>query len=631
MTRKQTHTTGQTGAPLFECLHQTFTDAADASQGKPRAALLRAELRRRDLDGFIVPRSDEYQNEYVPACAERLAWLTGFSGSAGLAIVLGDRAAIFIDGRYTLQVRDQVDTRIFTPVPIAETTPSQWLAKNAGNNAGKNTGKNAGKDTRIGFDPCLTTPGAFESYERAAHSAGATLVAVESNPLDAIWRDRPPAPLGAIALHPMKYAGIDARRKLANIVRELGEGEALLVSNPHNSAWIFNIRGSDVSHTPLPLCTSLIARNGEAQLFVDRRKLDAKTHAALAKLALVREPSDLLDALSRYGRDGATVRFDGATAPVALVNALKAAGGKAVVGDDPVTRMKAVKNAAEIGGARAAHRRDGAAVASFLAWFDDEASRGRLTEIDAVKALETFRRQTRKLRDVSFPTIAGAGANGAIVHYRVSEKTNARIGRGLFLLDSGAQYEDGTTDITRTICVGRPTAEMRACFTRVLKGHIGIATAVFPKGTSGLQIDGFARRALWDAGLDYDHGTGHGVGSFLSVHEGPQNISKRGSVPLEPGMIVSNEPGYYRTGSFGVRIENLVLVAKRDIAGADRDMLGFETLTLVPIDTRAVDKKLMTPEEVRWLNAYHARVRKALSPLVRPATRKWLVAATKPL
>jgi Xaa-Pro aminopeptidase len=605
--------------PLFECFYQTFTDAADASQGKARAALLRDELKRRDLDGFIVPRSDEYQNEYVPASAERLAWLTGFTGSAGLAIVLADRAAIFIDGRYTLQVRDQVDTRVFAPVPIAETTPSQWL------------GKNAGKNQQIGFDPWLTTPSAFEAYERAAHTAGATLVAVESNPLDAVWHDRPPAPLGAVNLHPKRYAGVDAGKKLARIAKGLGKGEALLVSNPHNSAWAFNIRGSDVSHTPLPLCTSLIAQEGVAQIFIDRRKLDEKTHAALTKLAQVREPSDLLEALAQCGRDGATVRFDAATTPVTLVNALKAAGGKAVVGDDPITLMKAIKNAAEIDGARAAHLRDGAAVASFLAWFDEAAARGRLTEIDAVKALETFRRQTRKLKDVSFPTISGAGPNGAIVHYRVTEKTNARIGRGLFLLDSGAQYEDGTTDITRTIAVGKPTPDMRACFTRVLKGHIGIANAVFPKGTTGVQIDGFARRALWDAGLDYDHGTGHGVGSFLSVHEGPQNISKRGSAALEPGMIISNEPGYYRTGAFGIRIENLVLVEARAISGAERDMFGFETLTLVPIDTRLVDTKLMTRDELRWLDAYHARVRKALSSLVSPATRKWLVAATKPL
>jgi Xaa-Pro aminopeptidase len=605
--------------PLFECFYQTFTDAADASQGKARAAQLREELKRRDLDGFIVPRSDEYQNEYVPASAERLAWLTGFTGSAGLAIVLADRAAIFIDGRYTLQVRDQVDTRVFVPVPIADTTPSQWL------------GKNVGKDQRIGFDPWLTTPSAFEAYERAAHTAGAMLVAVETNPLDAVWYDRPPAPLGAVNLHPKKYAGVDAGKKLARIAKGLGKGEALLVSNPHNTAWAFNIRGSDVSHTPLPLCTSLIAQDGTAQIFIDRRKLDEKTHAALAKLAQVREPSDLLEALAQCGRDGATVRFDASTTPVALVNALNAAGGNAVVADDPITLMKAIKNTAEIEGARAAHLRDGAAVASFLAWFDEAAPRGRLTEIDAVKALETFRRQTKKLKDVSFPTISGAGANGAIVHYRVTEKTNARIGSGLFLLDSGAQYEDGTTDITRTIPIGKPTPDMRACFTRVLKGHIGIADAVFPKGTSGVQIDGFARRSLWEAGLDYDHGTGHGVGSFLSVHEGPQNISKRGAAALEPGMIISNEPGYYRTGAFGIRIENLVLVEERVIAGAERDMFGFETLTLVPIDTRLIDTKLMTRDELRWLDAYHARVRKALSPLVSPATRKWLVAATKPL
>ncbi|WP_090708498.1 MULTISPECIES: aminopeptidase P family protein [unclassified Beijerinckia] len=603
---------------MFESLYQTFTESADPTQGKPRLAALRAELDKRGLDGFIVPRTDAYQNEYVPASDERLAWLTGFTGSAGLAVVLKDRAAIFVDGRYTLQVQDQVDTRQFTPQPIAEITPAQWLAKTVG------------KGMKIGCDPWLTTSQTFDGYERALRAADAELVAVDDNPLDAVWYDRPPAPLGAIRLHPKKFTGVDAKQKLKRIASALDTGEALLVTNPHNVAWAFNIRGSDVGHTPLPLSRAIISKDG-AHLFVDGRKLDPKTRASLEKLAQIEEPEQLRQTLSRFGRDGASVRFDSGSAPAALITALKSAGGRPVIGDDPITLMKALKSTAEIEGARAAHLRDAAAVASFLAWFDETAPKGRLSEIDAVEALETFRRQTGQLKDVSFPTISGAGPNGAIVHYRVTDKTNRRIGRGLFLLDSGAQYEDGTTDITRTISVGTPTKEMRVCYTRVLKGHIAIATAVFPKGTSGAQIDAFARHALWQAGLDFDHGTGHGVGSFLSVHEGPQNISKRGFTTLEPGMILSNEPGYYRTGAFGIRIENLVLVEERAITGAERDMYGFETLTLVPIDTRAIDKNLMTQDEVRWLDAYHQRVRKALSPLVSPATRKWLVKATKPL
>ncbi|MBN9083489.1 MAG: X-Pro aminopeptidase [Rhizobiales bacterium 62-17] len=603
---------------MFESLYQTFTESADPTQGKPRLAALRAELNKRGLDGFIVPRTDEYQNEYVPASAERLAWLTGFTGSAGLAIVLKERAAIFVDGRYTLQVKDQVDTRLFAPQPIADVTPAQWLVKNVD------------KGMKIGCDPWLTTSQTYEAYERALRQAGAELVAVDDNPLDAVWYDRPPEPLGAIRLHPKKFTGTDAKQKLNRIVAALDKGEALVVTNPHNVAWAFNIRGSDVGHTPLPLSRAIISKDGN-HLFVDDRKLDPKTRDNLAKLAVIENPSQLRQTLSRFGRDGASVRFDAGSAPAALINALKSAGGRPVVGEDPITLMKALKSTAEIEGTRAAHLRDGAAVASFLAWFDEAAPKGRLSEVDAVEALETFRRQTGQLKDVSFPTISGAGPNGAIVHYRVTEKTNRRIGRGLFLLDSGAQYEDGTTDITRTISVGTPTKEMRACYTRVLKGHIAIATAAFPKGTSGAQIDAFARQALWQAGLDYDHGTGHGVGSFLSVHEGPQNISKRGSCPLEPGMILSNEPGYYRTGAFGIRIENLVLVEERKIPGAEREMYGFETLTLVPIDTRPVDKSLMSSDELRWLNAYHQRVRKALSPLVSPATRKWLIKATKPL
>ncbi len=604
---------------IFEARFQTFSDTADPSHGAARLKALRAELARRDLHGFIAPRADEHQNEYVPANAERLAWLTGFTGSAGLAIALRERAAIFVDGRYGLQVRDQVDARAFQPLDVSERPPHEWLAANAG------------KGERIGFDPALMTPASVERYAKAARQAGAELVAVDDNPIDAIWADRPAAPCAPIRLHPTRLAGLAAPRKLAAVATALEDAQALVVSNPHNVAWAFNIRGADVAHTPLPLAYALIRANGQQTLYVASAKLDARTREALAKICELSAPADLVSDLEALGRAGARVRFDAATASVRLVESLRAAGGQVDLGADPITLMKARKNAAEIRGARAAHLRDGAALAEFLAWFAQEAPKGRLTEIDAVKALESFRRDTGVLREISFPTISGAGPNGAIVHYRVSERTNRRIGKGLFLLDSGAQYEDGTTDVTRTIAVGVPNAEMRDRFTRVLKGHIAIARSVFPKGTTGAQLDAFARRALWEAGLDYDHGTGHGVGAFLSVHEGPQNISKRGSCALEPGMIVSNEPGHYKAGAYGIRIENLVLVEKREIKDAERETLGFETLTLAPIDLACVEPKLLTREELRWLDAYHAQVRKALSPLVSARARTWLRAATRPL
>ena len=604
---------------MFESVFQSFTESADPSHGKARAAALRKELEKRGLTGFIIPRADEHQNEYVPANAERLAWLTGFTGSAGLTIVLADRAAIFVDGRYTLQVCDQVDAKVFTPIDSGALSPAEWLEKNLR------------ADSVLGYDPWLTTPASVTRYEKAAHKVGASIQGVSDNPVDAIWTDRPPSALSPVRLHPKKFAGVDAKKKLAEIAGKLAGYNALVVTNAHNVAWAFNIRGADVPHTPLPLAFAMIHATGRPRLYVDGRKLADDVRAALSLVADVEEPSKLTDDLAALGRERARVLFDAGSAPAKLVDALRDAGGDAILDADPITLMKARKNAAEIRGTRAAHLRDGAAVTSFLAWFAEASPTGRVTEIDAVMALETFRRQTKKLVEVSFPTISGAGPNGAIVHYRVTERTNRKIGKGFFLLDSGAQYEDGTTDITRTIAVGKPNAQMRDRFTRVLKGHIAIARAVFPKGSSGAQLDGFARAALWEAGLDYDHGTGHGVGAFLSVHEGPQNISKRPSCPLEPGMILSNEPGYYKTGAFGVRIENLVLVEKRDIKGAEREMHGFETLTLAPIDLNCVEPKLLSRDEMLWLDAYHARVRREISPLVSPATRKWLVQATKAL
>jgi Xaa-Pro aminopeptidase len=608
---------------MFEARFQTFDDRTEPAAAAARVAALRGELKRRGLDGFIVPRADRQQNEYVPPSEERLAWLTGFSGSAGVAVVLLDRAVLFVDGRYLLQAREQVDPAVFTVDHLIDHPPETWLEENL----------TAG--TSLGYEPWLHTIGAAEKLAKACEAAGATLVPVDTNPVDAVWTDRPPPPLGPVVLHDARFAGEEAAAKLGRVAAEVAKAraDALVVSDPHAVAWAFNIRGSDVAHTPLPLAFALVPKEGRAALYVDGRKLANAARHRLEELADVREPSALEGDLATLAAAGRTVRLDQATAADALARIVTGAGGKVSRGADPIALMKAVKNAVEIDGARAAHRRDGAAVARFLAWFDREAPRGRLTEIEAVEALESFRRETGLLKDVSFPTIAGSGPNGAIVHYRVTRASNRRIDRGeLFLVDSGAQYEDGTTDITRTVAVGEPTAEMRERFTRVLKGHIAIARAVFPDGASGAQLDSFARQYLWAAGLDFDHGTGHGVGSYLSVHEGPARISKLGTAALKRGMILSNEPGYYRTGAYGIRIENLVLVvAAPPVAGAEKDLNAFETLTFAPIDRRLVVPALLTHEERRWLNDYHARVAATVTPLVDDDTRAWLEAATRPL
>jgi len=603
---------------MFERLFQSFEEASDRGASAARIEALRSELARQGLDGFVVPRADRHQGEYVPPSEERLAWLTGFPGSAGTAIVLKDKAAIFVDGRYALAVVDQVDRAVVTPVPVAQEKPEEWLRRNLG----------AG---RLGYDPWLTTPAQARQLARAAADAGGTLVPVASNPVDLVWSDRPAAPRGAVTLRPRKLVGESAERKIARVVEALGTADALLVSDPHAVAWLFNIRGADVSHTPLPLSFALVPAVGHPTLFIDGAKVGEREHAALSKLATIAEIDTLETVLAALGKAGKSVLFDAGTVPVRLTEGLEQAGGTAVVGTDPIALMKARKNAAELRGTREAHLRDGAAVTCFLHWFAESAKPGRLTEIDAARALEQFRRGAGGLRDISFPSISAAGPNAAIPHYKLTAASNRPIGRGIYLIDSGAQYEDGTTDITRTVAVGRPTAEMRDRFTRVLKGHIAIATAVFPKGTSGAQIDAFARRPLWQAGLDFDHGTGHGVGVYLSVHEGPQRIAKIGTVPLEPGMILSNEPGYYKAGAYGIRIENLIVVEPRTIKDGEREMYGFETITFAPIDRALIDLRLLDPDERAWIDAYHAEVRRKIAPRVPPATRRWLAAVTKKL
>ncbi len=605
---------------MFEAHFQTFEEPEGGVALTARLAALREELARRKLMGFVVPRADQQQNEYVAPSEERLAWLTGFTGSAGLAIVLAKEAAIFVDGRYTLQAAKQVDRKAWQIEPLVDPPPEHWLTRHLA------TGD------RLGFDPWLHTSAAAERLAAACAKAGAELVAVDSNPVNSIWHERPAPPLGPVAIHGTQFSGEIEAEKLKRIRLEIAKlgVEALVLSDSHAVAWTFNIRGADVSHTPLPLSYALVPKDGRPTVFVDHRKLSNSVRDHLEQSADVAEPDALTPKLTELAKRGASIALDSATAADALSRLIAAVGGKPVRGSDPVSLLKAVKNITEIEGTRTAHQRDAVALVRFLAWIDREAPSGGLTEIDTVEALETFRRQTCALKDVSFPTIAGTGPNGAIVHYRVTRKSNRRISSGdLLLIDSGAQYEDGTTDVTRTIAIGEPTDEMRDRFTRVLRGHIAIARAIFPDGTTGAQLDTLARQFLWQAGVDFEHGTGHGVGSYLSVHEGPARISKLGITPLKRGMILSNEPGYYKTDEFGIRIENLELVIGTDISGAEKPVNAFETLTLAPIDRRLIELTMLSPTELKWLNDYHDRVNREVRPhLDDNATRLWLDEAT---
>jgi len=602
--------------------------ATKASHASPaattaRVAALRAELQRRGLAGFIVPRADEHQGEYVSPRAERLAWLTGFTGSAGLAIVLPQAAAVFVDGRYTLQVTQQVDTALFVARHLTDQPPEAWIAENL---------PPGGK---LGYDPWLHTPDGLEFLRRAAPRAGGELVACADNPLDAVWTDQPAPPIAPVRPHELRYTGRESVDKRTGLGAKLAADkvDAAVLTAPDSLAWLLNIRGGDVPRTPLPLGFAVLHADGAVDLFMDRRKFVPGLEAHLGNAVHVHAPDQLAPSLDRLGRDKRRVLADPTSAAAWIFDRLAAAGAEVVRGSDPCALPKACKNAVEIEGTRAAHRRDGAAVTRFLAWLATHAASGKMSEIEAAEQLAQFRRSNELFRDFSFDTISGAGPNGAIVHYRATPASNRLIRSGeLYLVDSGAQYLDGTTDITRTVAIGAPTAQMRDHFTRVLKGHIALGAAHFPRGTTGSQLDALARTALWAAGLDYDHGTGHGVGSYLGVHEGPHRISKiPNRVPLEVGMIVSNEPGFYKTGGYGIRIENLVTVVEAPVEGAERPMLGFETLTLAPIDRNLVDGALLTPAETGWLDAYHARVAATIGPLVDGETAKWLAAATRPL
>lgn len=598
-----------------------------------RLDALRRELKGRGLDGFVVPLSDEHMSEYVGSYAQRLAWLTGFGGSAGTAVVLTDpalepAAAIFVDGRYTLQVRDQVDGRFFAYENVPATSVAKWL------------GEHAPEGAKIAYDPWLHGKGWVAAAKKALAARGGELVEVAGNPIDAVWEDRP-APSAAPALvHEDRYAGQTSEAKRAAVSEWLAERklDVAVIAALDSIAWLLNVRGTDVERTPVTLSFVIAYADGTADLFIDEAKVTPELRAHLGNAVRVAPREGFVAALAAL--KDKRVAVDPDSAVQAVFSALAGAGAEVVEERDPTVLPKACKNAAEQAGHRAAQVRDGAAETRFLHWLSVEAPKGGVDEMMAAEKLHQFRRETGDLRDLSFDTISGAGPNGAIVHYRVSEETNRPLEPGsVYLVDSGGQYPDGTTDITRTVWIGPgdPPDEVRDRFTRVLQGHIALARAVFPKGTRGSQLDTLARQFLWQAGLDYQHGTGHGVGSFLSVHEGPQRIGKgsgaQGGTEQEllPGMILSNEPGYYKAGAYGIRIENLLLVEEREVEGAEDGVLGFETLTLVPIDRNLVARGRLSPDEIAWWNAYHERVLAVVGPLVEGEAKAWLEAQCRPL
>ena len=580
---------------------------------------LREELRRQDLGGFIVPRADEHLGEYVSAAAERLAWLTGFTGSAGLAVVLADKAAVFTDGRYVLQLAAQTDAGLWERRHITEDPPPTWLAANA---------PHGGK---IGYDPLLISEEGLARYTEA----GLAMHPVTRNPIDAVWTDRPAPPNAAAEPHPLAHAGRSAsekREQIAALLREAKQDAAVL-SDPASIAWLLNIRGGDVPFTPFALGFAVAHADGGTELFMNPEKLPEATRAWLGNTVSVAGREALEPALERLG--GKRVRVDAGGTPVWFAQRLRQAGAVVTAGPDPCLLPKACKNVVEQQGARSAHRRDAVAVCRFLHFMAEAGPTGTETEMSAAAKLLALRREIDGFRGESFPAISGAGEHGAIIHYRVTAESNRPIRPDeVFLIDSGGQYPDGTTDITRTLWTGpgEPPAALRERVTRVLQGHIAIATLVFPQGVGGAHLDAFARRALWQAGLDYDHGTGHGVGSYLSVHEGPVSLSRLARpVPIAAGMILSNEPGLYLPGAYGIRLENLLLVQERAFADAGKPFLCFETLTLAPFDRRLIDPRMLAPGELAWLDAYHARVLAEVGPPLDPPVRDWLAQACAPL
>lgn len=604
-------------------MRQTFDETTDRSFGPRHVPLIRQAMAEQGLDGFLVPHEDEHQNEYLPAANDRLAWATGFTGSAGAAVILKDKAAVFVDGRYTLQVRDQVDASLFEIRDLVDGGVPAWLETAAS------------KGQAIGYDPRLHSPDGLEKLKAAAEKAGAALKPVEANPLDLAWgAARPAQPQAPVVPHALQYAGEESSAKRARVGVELAKktAQAAVLTAPASIAWLFNVRGGDVIRSPLPLGQAILNADGTARLFLDPAKVSPELNAWLGNEVRLETPEDLPAALAEL--KGQRVMVDPAQSSAWYFEALDRAGAEVVRGEDPCALPRACKNPVEIEGTRRAHARDGAALTRFLHWLATEAQTSLPDEVEVVSRLEAFREETGALKDLSFDTIAGAAANGAIVHYRPTERLNRRTEAGsLLLVDSGAQYLDGTTDVTRTVAIGEPSAEMAERFTLVLKGNLALARVRFPAGTTGSALDALARAPLWAHGLDYDHGTGHGVGVYLGVHEGPQRISKvPNSVALKAGMIVSNEPGYYKEGAYGIRIENLQVVTEAaDVAGGERPMLGFETLTLAPIDRRLIVAALLSPEERAQLDAYHARVLAVVGPKVPADVAAWLEEACAPI
>lgn len=598
----------------------------DYAEQTRRLAAVRAAMGRYNLAAFLVPRADEFQNEYVPPSSERLAWISGFTGSAGLAVIGRERAALFVDGRYTIQARQQASSSFWEHRHISDDPPEAWLAGTLDGGEG------------VGFDPRLHTQEGLARIAAAVERAGATMHPVESNPIDEAWADRPAPPAGLIELYPESLAGESAASKRARMAEALrrDDVDALVISAPDSLAWLFNIRGSDLEMTPVALGFAILHADGAASLYLDPAKLSAdvrQNFAAEGEGAVsFAEPAAFGGGLAALA--GRAVRVDRATCSVQIIDRLESAGAVVDVGEDPCVLAKACKTQAELAGMRAAHLRDGVALVRFMSWLADNAP-GAETEWSLALRLDALRAEGENFRGLSFHTISAAGPNSALPHYRAEEQTARPLRQDeIYLVDSGGQYLDGTTDVTRTLIVGAPTAEMRRRYTQVLKGHIAVAAARFPQGTSGSQLDSLARQYLWQDGVDYDHGTGHGVGCFLSVHEGPHSISKRaGGARLLPGMVVSNEPGYYKTGAFGIRIENLVSVAPLDPQpeGAECTTLSFETLTLAPYDRRLIDVSLLSEAERAWVDEYHARVRAALTPHLSADEAAFLAEATVPL
>ena len=587
-----------------------------------RLHALREQMQKDGLDGFVVPICDEHMSEYVGEYAQRLSWLTGFGGSAGSAIVLKDQAAMFIDGRYVVQVRDQVDGNLYEYVNIKDQKPHEWLAAHA---------PQGGK---IGYDAWLHTRDWVETARKALKKSGAELVEVANNPIDAVWEDQPSRSPEKLAVHPDQYAGKSARDKRADVAAWLQDNDydATVIAALDSVAWFFNVRGKDIANTPVSLAYAIVRADETATLFVAPEKLTDAVREHLGNHVEIRNYDELADALSEM--NGKTVAVDPERSVAAIFSALDSAGATVVKDRDPTVLAKAIKNEAEINGHKAAQKRDGAAVTKFLHWMANEAPKGGLDELSAAARLREFRAENPELKDLSFRTISAAGDHGALPHYSVNEETNQPVAmNSLYLVDSGGQYPDGTTDVTRVVAVGEPTAEMRKRYTQVLQGHIALDQAVFPKGTTGGQLDILARQYLWADGVDYGHGTGHGVGSYLSVHEGPQRIASFGGMDqaLEPGMILSNEPGYYKAGEFGIRIENLFLIEEREIEGGEQTMLGFETLTFAPLERKLIDVEMLSPNQRQWVDAYHARVRAVIAPQLEGDDLEWLEAQTAPL